>query len=191
MTTPAWLSGYQTGVPTFVERAPGAAERRLQELSAVTVKAADLGAAAGHGEGTVTKRTSDPFGAADLVYQPLRSKGAWIEIPFEIKAKEPLHLVLDGTRSEDGGRYQASLEGVKVGWLVDFGSDSPGEQEFQLLDFWPESGTYTLRLDCVGKAPRSGGFACTVRSVRLLERRPRVATFGHDKDWGTDPTLYR
>lgn len=184
---------YQTGRPTFTARAPGAAERRLQDLSAVTVKAADLASSARHGVGTVTRRTSDPLGAEDLVYQPLRSQGAWIEIPFEIKAKEPLHLVLDGTRSEDGGRYQASLDGVKVGRPMDFGSDSRGEQEFQLLDFWPEPGTYALRLDCVGKAPRSGGFACAVRSVRLLERRPRVTTFAHDKDkdWRTDPTLYR
>jgi hypothetical protein len=32
-----------------------------------------------------------------------------------------------------------------------------------------------------------------LESVRLLERRPRVAAFGHDKDkdWRKAPTLYR
>jgi hypothetical protein len=184
---------YQTGIPTFAERAPGAAERRLQDLARVTVKAADLEASARHGEGAVSKRSSDRFGGEDLVYEPRPSTGGWIEIPFEIKAKEPLHLVLRGTRSMDGGSFQAILNGVKIGRPLDFYSDVSGRQEFQLLDFWPEPGTYTLRLENTGKNPRSAGTACALESVRLLERRPRVAQFGHDKDkdWRKAPTLYR
>jgi hypothetical protein len=184
---------YQTGVPTFAERAPGAADRRLQDLARVTVKAADLTAAARHGEGALSKRTSDPFGAEDLVYQPRQAPGAWIEIPFEIKAKEPLHLVLRGTRAVDGGSYQAFLNGVKIGRPLDFYADKPARQEFQLLDFWPEPGSYALRLEGTGKNSQSAGFACAVQSVRLLERRPRVAEFGHDKDkdWKKAPTVYR
>ena len=36
------------------------------------------------------------------------------------------------------------------------------------------------------------GYACGVASVRLLERRPRVAEYGHDrdKDWRKAPVLY-
>jgi hypothetical protein len=184
---------YQTGVPTFTARAPGAAECRLADLARVTVKARDFVGMKRHGEGAVSKRTSDPFGAEDLVYQPHQASGAWIEIPIDVKAKEPLHLILRGSRSLEGGLYQALLNGVKIGRPLDFYADKPARHEFQLLDFWPEPGTYTLRLECVGKSLQSGAYACAVESVRLLERRPRVAAFGHDKDknWRMNPILYR
>ncbi|MBM3312893.1 MAG: DUF2961 domain-containing protein, partial [Candidatus Aminicenantes bacterium] len=71
---------YQTGEPTFSARAPGAAERRLPGLDRVAVKAADLAAAARRGPGALSKRTSDPFGAEDLVYEPSQAAGSWIEI---------------------------------------------------------------------------------------------------------------
>jgi hypothetical protein len=50
-----------------------------------------------------------------------------------------------------------------------------------------------LRLECVGKNPRSQGHYLGLESLRLRERRPRVAAFGHDreKDWRTEQTLYR
>jgi hypothetical protein len=184
---------YQTGEPTFSARAPGAAERRLPDLSRVTVAAAPFAASARHGRGPVSKRTSGPFGAEDLVYAPSRAAGAWVEIPFEVKVKEPLHLVLRGTRAEDGGRYDVLLDGASLGRTVDFYAEIPGRHEFQLLDFWPEPGTYTLRLEAAEKHPRSAGYACALESVRLLERRPRVAAYGHDKDkdWRKNPTLYR
>jgi len=184
---------YQTGEATFAARAPGAAERRLPDLDRVAVKAADLAAKARRGLGALSKRTSDPFGAEDLVYEPGQAAGAWIEIPFEVKAKEPLHLVLRGTRNEDGGRYQVLIDGVKIGRPIDFYAETGERHEFQLLDFWPEPGAYILRLEGVGKNARSAGFACAVESVRFLERRPRVAAYGHDKDkdWRKEPLLYR
>lgn len=184
---------YQTGVTTFAARAPGAAERRLPSLDRVTVRARDFLGAKWHGAGEVSERPSDPFGGEKLVYRPPQQAGAWIEIPFEVKAKEPLHVVLNGSRSDDEGRYQPYLNGVKIGRPLDFHADAPAAQEFPLLDFWPEPGSYTLRLECVGKSPQSGGYACAIESVRLLERRPRVAAYGHDKDkdWRKNPTLYR
>jgi hypothetical protein len=184
---------YQSGVPTFTARAPGAAERKLPGLDRVAVPARDLIEMKRHGPGEVSTRSSDPLGGEEFVYQPRQQGGAWVEIPFEIKAKEPLHLVLMGSLSDDGGQYQVLLNGVKIGTPIDFHADEPGAREFPLLDFWPEPGIYTLRLECVGKSPRSGGYACAIESVRLLERRPRVAAYGHDKDkdWRTNPTLYR
>jgi len=184
---------YQLGEPSFAARAPGATERRLPDLDRVTVKAGDFAATKRHGDGAVSKRTSDPFGAEALVYEPRQAAGAWIEIPFDVKFKEPLHLILRGTLAADGGLYQVLLNGVKIGRPLDFYADAADRHGFQLLDFWPESGAYTLRLECVGKNLRSGGYTCAVESVRLLERRPRVALFGHDKDkdWRKNPTLYR
>jgi hypothetical protein len=184
---------YQTGVPTFEARAPGAAERRLPGLDRVVAHGRDFAEAKRHGEGEVSRRANEEVEGEEIVYRPRQQAGAWLEIPVEVKAKEPLRLVINATRTLDGGRYQAILDGVKIGRPLDFYADEPASQEFALLDFWPEPGTHTVRLECVGKNPQSGGYACAVESVRLRERRPRVAAYGHDKDkdWRKNPTLYR
>ncbi len=55
-------------------------------------------------------------------------------------------------------------------------------REFPLLDFWPDPGKYTLRLECTGKARASSAHRLGVDSVRLRERRPRVTEYARDKD---------
>lgn len=127
-----------------------------------------------------------------LFYQPPQREGAWVEIPFEVKEKKPHRLLLAITRADDYGIYQASLNGVKVGQPLDFYSDQVSDWEWHLLDFWPEPGPYTLRLECTGKNPRSTGQYLGVESVRLRERRPRVEQYGHEKDqdWRTHPVLH-
>jgi hypothetical protein len=134
----------------------------------------------------------DLYPGPQLLYTPREADGAWVEVPFEIKKKEPLRLLLNLTKSYDFGRYQASLNGVKLGKPVDLFSADIANEEFHLLDFWPEPGTYTLRLECVGKNPQSSGFFLGLESVRVRERRPRVTTYGHDKakDWRQKPLLY-
>ena len=183
---------YQTGVPTFTVHAPRAEERRLPSLDRVIVYARDFAGARRHGEGEVTIQASDLYGGEVPIYRPSQQAKAWLEIPIEVKAKEPLRLAIYATSAPDGGRYQTLLDGMKIGEPLDFHSDGPAAREFQLLDFWPDPGTYTLRLECVGKNPRSTGYALGIESVRLLERRPRVAEYGHDKDkdWRKSPTLY-
>jgi hypothetical protein len=183
---------YQTGLPTFSERAPGADERRLPDLARVVVRASDFAASRRHGVGEVRKAAGFSAAGDVLAYQPSRQAGAWLEFPVEVKAKEPLRLEVGGERSPRGGRYQAFLDGVKIGRPFDFFADAPVAVKFPLLDFWPDPGTHTLRLECVGANTRSSGFACVIESVRLLERRPRVAEYGHDKDkdWRKNPILY-
>ncbi len=183
---------YQTGLPTFAERAPGTNERRLPDLARVVVKARDLAGAKRHGEGEVTTAASDLYGGDILVYRPARAAGAWLEFPIEVKAKEPLRLEISVERSPEKGLYQAFLDGVKIGQPLEFYADEPSEAVFPLLDFWPDPGTHVFRLECGGKNPRSSGYACAIDSVRLLERRPRVGDFGHDKDkdWKKNPTIY-
>ncbi len=97
------------------------------------------------------------------------------------------------TKSWDCARIQASLDGTKVGSVMDFFNTKIVSEEFHLLDFWPEPGTHTLRLECVGKNAQSEGFYCGSESVRWLERRPRVTEMAHDwdKDWKQEPKLYR
>ncbi|MCJ7682501.1 MAG: DUF2961 domain-containing protein, partial [Candidatus Aminicenantes bacterium] len=183
---------YQTGFPTFTEPVPGADERRLPDLARVVVPARDYAEAARHGIGQ-TFRVSNADQPDDmLVYRPARPTGAWLEIPVTIGEKEPLRLEISAERSSDGGLYQAFLDGVKIGEPLNFHADTPSAEVFPLLDFWPDPGTYTLRLECVGKAGQSFGYACKIDTARLLERRPRVAEFGHDrdKDWRKNPVLY-
>jgi hypothetical protein len=184
---------YQTGIPTFGERAPEAEKRRLPSLARVFVKAADMTETIKSGNGDLQKAAGNFYEGEMLVYKPPRQAGAWLEFPIDVKAKEPLRLVINAERSLDGGRFQAFLDGVKIGRPLDFYADTPESRKFPLLDFWPEPGTYILRLECVGKSMRSLDFACRIESVQLLERRPRVAEFGFDKDkdWRETPVLYR
>ncbi|MBN1273513.1 MAG: hypothetical protein JXB26_14700 [Candidatus Aminicenantes bacterium] len=103
-----------------------------------------------------------------------------------------MRLEIRGERSQNGGIYRAFLDGVKIGEPLDFYAEGPLEWTFPLLDYWPEPGVYTLRLECLDKNIRSSGYACRIESVRLIERRPRVAEYGFDKDkdWRKNPLLY-
>ena len=71
-------------------------------------------------------------------------------------------------------------------------SEEIASREYHLLDFWPDPVRYTLRLQCVGRNPRSTGYYFGVESVRLRQRRPRVTEYGHDadEDWRAEPILY-
>ena len=184
---------YQTGEPTFTARAPHAKERALPNLERTIAYARDFAADQYHGPGGATTQPSDLYPGRQLLYTPKQAEGAWLEIPIEVAKKEPLRLLLNMTKAEDFGRYQAYLDGVKLGGVMDLFSARIVSEEFHLLDFWPEPGTHKLRLECVGKNVQSEGYYCGIESVRLRERRPRVAEMGHekDKDWKKEPKLYR
>lgn len=184
---------YQTGEPTFTARAPSGKERKLPNLERVISYARDYNAASYHGAGNVTRQQLGFYEGAQLLYMPREQENAWLEVPFEVTKKEPLRLLLNATKSYDFGRYQPYLNGVKLGGPVDFYNADVTNQEVHLLDFWPEPGKYTLRLECVGKNPASSGYYLGLESVRLRERRPRVAQMGHDrdKDWKKEPKLYQ
>ena len=92
----------------------------------------------------------------------------------------------------DLGIYKVELDGIEMGEKMDFYSPEMEAREFHFLDFWPEPGTYILRLLCVGKNHLSRGHNLLIESVRLRERRPRVKELAHDKDkdWRSDPLYY-
>jgi hypothetical protein len=184
---------YQTGTPTFTARAPHARERTLPSIERVQAMAKDFTEAKYHGAGSATEqRLYEIYPTPQLFYSPGSAKNAWIEIPLEVKKKEPLRLVLAATTAPDYGRYQPYLNGVKLGGPLEFYSDKLASTEFHLLDFWAEPGKYTLRLQCVGKSSRSDGYSLGLESVNLRERRPRVVEFGRDKDkdWKKQPKVY-
>ncbi len=180
---------YQTGVPTFTARAPSGAARRLPSLERVMAYARD---SATIGAGAKTTQQLGFYEGPQLLYMPEAATGALIEVPLEVKEKEPLRLVLNMTTSYDFGKYQAYLNGVKLGDVIDLYSAEIANREVHLLDFWPDAGKYTLRLECVGKNPLSTGYFLGIESVRLRERRPRVREYGFDKDkdWRKNPVLY-
>lgn len=183
---------YQTGVPTFDARAPHARERKLPNLDQVIVYARDFAGADFHGQGPAAAQSLELYPGAQLLYRPPTAEQAWLEIPVSVTNRQPFRLLLNATKSYDFGRYQAYLNGVKVGQPFDLYSPKVASEEIHLLDFWAEPGSYKLRLECVGKNQQSAGYYCGLESVRLRERRPRVAAYAHerDRDWRKDPKLY-
>jgi len=172
---------YQTGPLTFSAIAPHARRRRLPNLDKV-IAAKDFTGDSYHGAGIARAQNLNIYPSGHLLYKPLTGEDAWVEIPFEVAKKEPRRLLLVMTRSYDFGKYQAFLNGVKLGGVMDLYSEEVTSREYHLLDFWPEPGKYTLRLECVGRNSRSSGHYLGIESVRLRERRPRVTEYGHDKD---------
>jgi hypothetical protein len=183
---------YQSGEPTFGARSPGAEERRLPNLDKVFA-GRDFTDEKHHGRGEAVVQNLSIYPEGQMLYKPGEQADAWVEIPFEVKKKEPLRLLLKMTCSYDFGKYQAFLNGVKVGDVLDFYSGEILSREYHLLDFWPEPGEYKVRLECVGRNPQSSGHYLGIESVRLRQRRPRVAKYGHDKDkdWREKAILYR
>ncbi len=180
---------YQTGAPTFAARAPHARERALPSLDRVFTVTESVA----RGSGACRLQKAHWLEGEQVLYAPQDADSAWVEIPFTVETKEPRRLVVRGTRASDYGTYQAFLNGVKIGPPMNGYAEAITDWEWHLLDFWPEPGEYTLRLECIGNDRRSTGFLLGLESLRLRERRPRVAewAFDRDKDWRTDPILYR
>ncbi|MCO6046338.1 DUF2961 domain-containing protein [Aeoliella sp. ICT_H6.2] len=183
---------YQTGTPTFKARAPHAKERALPSIERETVYAAAKLDSLKHGKGEFRKQDLNNYPEGHVLFKPESQDEGWIEIPFTVEEREPLRLLINATRAEDYGKYRATLDGVPIGGTMDFYHDGIDQWEYHLLDFWPEPGQHVLRLQCVGKSPKSSGNFLGVESVRLRERRPRVLEMAHDKDkdWKEDPKLY-
>ena len=82
---------------------------------------------------------------------------------------------------------------MRLGRPIDQHHDDVSDWEWHLLDFWPEPGEYTLRLECVGRNPKSTGYFLGLESIRLRERRPRVKEWAQDKDKDSRqaPVLYQ
>jgi hypothetical protein len=184
---------YQTGTPTFTARAPSAQERALPNLDRVIVMAKDFLGPEHHGLGEAKEQLlGELYQQPQMFFTPKSEKDAWVKLPIEVKKKEPLRLLVNATRAPDYGIYQAYLDDVPVGKPMDLYNDKVDNFEFHLLDFWPEPGKYTFTLKCMGKNPKSTGAILGVESVRLRERRPRVAELGRDKDrdWRKKPTVF-
>src|SRR5262249_42688985 len=126
---------YQEGTPTFEDRAPDGAARRLPSLERVLVKGTDVKT---HGAGEAGPQQLDLYMDPQLPYKPTSAEGAWIDIPFDVEKKEPLRLLLNMTTSYDFGTYQAYIvppglspaKGYKLGDAMDFYSSDVANREF-------------------------------------------------------------
>lgn len=182
---------YQTGIPTHYQPVPSAEERILPNLDKIFMAEKAITGKSYHGGIASIQENLDHYMNGQLFFTPT-SKQANVEIPFSVGEKKPLRLLLAVTKAPDYGIWQPYLNGIKVGEPMDLYNEKVREWEHHLLDFWPETGNYTLELRLVGKNHLSTGEKLGIESVRLRERRPRVTDFAFDKDndWKTNPKLY-
>ncbi|MBN2024686.1 MAG: DUF2961 domain-containing protein [Pirellulales bacterium] len=185
---------YQIGPTKKFTEAPPAEKRKLPSIERVLVWGKDALDASRHGAGSARLQEGERYldSGGQLLYKPKTREDGWVEYTLEVKEKEPLRLLVELTQASDYGVWQAYLDGVAIGKPIDLYAAKPDLREFHLMDFWPEPGTYTLRLECVGRNHLSTGDTLGVNSVRLRERRPRVKAFGYDKDkdWRKEQVLY-
>ena len=155
--------------------------------------ARDFAAAAHHGEGEVATQQLDLYDGPQLLYQPARAEGAWLEIPFEVAKKEPLRLLLNVTKSYDFGRYQVLLNGVKLGEPVDAYSAEGRERGGAPARFLARAGPLHAAPRMRGPEPGLAGLlprAGIGPSARAPSARGRDGA-RKDKDWRTERGLYQ
>ncbi len=199
---------YQTGTPTFAARAPHARERKLPNIERHVALAASLEPAEAAAEQELPRLEytgrPQPVGTSrevrslpehfehPVLVVPAPGGECTFEMQIEVLVKEPLRLLVNMGLGPDLGVYALSLDGIRLGEPMDLYAPEVGAREFHFLDFWPEPGSYTARLECVGKNHLSSSSALMIESVRLRERRPRVREMAHDrdKDWRQEPIYY-
>jgi hypothetical protein len=190
---------YQMGPSKQFAPMTTAEERKLPNIDPIIAWGEDHQAEQFHGRGSVQMWGVTWYWDTErvLAFKPKSMDDSWVELSFEVKEKKPYRLVAVLERSPDAGIYQPILNGVKIGKAIDLYQPAPPYQkepvvdDINLMDFWPEPGKYTLRLECVGRNHLSSGTAIGVNSVRLRERRPRVTEAGYlkDYDWRAQPIL--
>ncbi len=184
---------YQMGPTKKFTKTTTAEERCLPCIDRVIAWGANHSDPKYHGRGRTRRHNTGRYHDTEAirVFAPENMKEGWFECELKVKEKEPLRLIVILERSPHSGIYQASLGGVKLGTPLDLYRDTTDIDDYQLMDFWPEPGTYTFRLECVGKNHCSDGYELGVNSVRLRERRPRVKRVGYlrDHDWRARPIL--
>lgn len=185
---------YQIGPSRKFTEVPPAQQRKLPSIERIIVWGKDYVDQKHHGTGEARTQEGALWleSGGQLLFKPKNPRQGWVEFSFEVQEKEPLRLVLEMTRSYDFGIYQPILNGVRLRDPIDLYQPSTDLWEFHIMDFWPEPGSYTLRLECVGKNQNSSNYYVGINSIRLRERRPRVRVLGYDKDkdWRQEQVIY-
>lgn len=173
---------YQVGPTKKFTTIPPVDERRLPEIDTIFA-GKNCGEAIPHGVGKATVQEGYEWtNGAQILYQPPETEGAWLEIPFTVEKHEPKCLVVILTHSYDFGIYKVSLDGKSLGEPINLYSPETAVKEHRLKNLWVKPGKHLLRLDCVGKDPRSSQHWLGFDSLRLRQRREIVSKYAHDKD---------
>ncbi|MFO7616464.1 MAG: glycoside hydrolase family 172 protein [Bacteroidales bacterium] len=182
---------YQTGIPTGAGPVPSGKERVLPSLDQVFPASAAIALKTISNATGVIQDNLDHYMDGQLLLAPTSDRAS-VVIPFTVGEKKPTRLLVAVTKAPDYGIWQAYLNGIKVGPTMNLYDKAVKEWEHHLLDFWPDPGEYRLELRLVGKDHFSSGNLLGIESVRLRERRPRVAEFAYDRDndWKAEPKLY-
>jgi hypothetical protein len=183
---------YQTDMPTVKRNTPPAEERILPSLDIASFpENITLNAFMCIGGKAEIQENLNFYPGGQLFFNP-DSKQASVKIPFVVENKEPIRLLLAVTKAPDYGIWQAYLNGIKIGPVMNLYDPDVRDWEHHLLDFWPEPGDYVIELRLVGQDLRSSDDILGIESVRLRKRHQRVFDFGYDKnnDWKTNPVLY-
>lgn len=103
-----------------------------------------------------------------LWFKPADDKG-WVEVTFTTDKEMALPLACKLTHSWDYGIYRVKLDGKELGRFDLYaGSITPTEHSLGTSKLSP--GKHTLRFECVGKSPSSGGYFLGLDG--LLARTP-------------------
>ena len=143
--------------------------------------------------GAAVSQQLDALRRSQLLYMPESEKGAWLEIPFEVKTKEPLRLLLNMTKSYDFGRYQAPERGQarRADRPLQRGGRERGVPPAGLLagagSLHAAAGVHRQEPP-VRAATSWGSSRCASASAG-----PAWPSYGHDKnkDWKKRAELYR
>jgi hypothetical protein len=130
---------------------------RLPFTERVLIKGHEVVASAKHSHQPVEEQSVG--GVADgkqLWFKPTDSQ-AWVEVPFSIDKEQTADLSVRMVHSWDYGNYQVKLDGQDVGRIDLYSSDI--EPTSHKIGFHKlAAGQHTLRFECVGKSPASGGY---------------------------------
>jgi hypothetical protein len=102
--------------------------------------------------------------------RPTSGEARFLEFDLSVERKELRGLVLRLTHSYDYGRWQVCLDGENVGGPRDLYAEQIEVHDHYLGSYELEPGKHTIRLECTGRNPLSGGNYLGVDSVRLRER---------------------
>lgn len=173
---------YQVGPSKKFTTLPSAENRKLPEID-VIFAGRDYREEIPHGVGkAVVQKGYMWTNNAQILYRPPEAEGAWLEVPFTVAKYEPKCLALVLTHSYDFGTYQVSLDSKLTGNPLNLYSPETTVKEHHIGNLWIKPGRHVVRLECVGKDPRSSQHWLGFDSLRLRQRREIVSKYAHDRE---------
>jgi len=102
-----------------------------------------------------------------------------------------VRLLVNATRSPDGGIWQAYMDEVPVGKPIDLYNDKVDNFEFHCWTSGPSRASTPSRWNASARTPSPKG-SPSVWKRSSSRAPPRVTEYGYDKDkdWRKNPTVF-